>query len=107
MNISTVPGGFRVDETLRHYGVTVPTGFEFDGASVPWAVSWIIPRMSYEVAEAAAVHDYLYRNHSRSRFMADAIFRQILRDFDVPLWRRWLAWAGVRLFGGKPWKESK
>ena len=51
---------YRVAKTYTAFGVDVPAGFEFDGASVPRLFWWLLPPLSGESAEAAALHDYLY-----------------------------------------------
>jgi len=53
------------------------------------------------------VHDYLYATRGLdgrySRAQADAIFRRALGELAVPLWKRTLLWAAVRLGGAGGW----
>lgn len=53
------------------------------------------------------MHDYLYATRGLdgrySRAGADAIFRQALAALGVPLWKRTLLWAAVRLGGADGW----
>ena len=53
------------------------------------------------------VHDYLYATKGLggrySRAQADGIFRQALGALGVPLWKRTLLWAAVRVGGGGGW----
>lgn len=79
---------------------TVPIGFTTDYASVPWWAQSLIPRTGTH-QRAAVLHDYLCRRQGSSsapvpRRDADGVFRRVLREAGVPLWRRWLMWAGVR-----------
>lgn len=84
--------------------ITVPAGFETDLASVPrffWR--WFPPAGDY--AAAAVVHDWFYRHPSGiSRFLADAIFRDLMAALGVPAWKRWLMWAAVRLNSWRYWQ---
>jgi hypothetical protein len=58
-------------------------------------------------AKAAVVHDYLYASLGLggrySRAQADGIFREALRALGVPLWKRTLLWAAVRVGGAGGW----
>lgn len=83
--------------------ITVPAGFVTDLATVP-RVLWPLMAPSGQHQLAAIVHDYLYQCVGAvSRFLADAIFRDLMSHLDVPLWRRVLAYYAVRAFGGRHW----
>ena len=60
-----------------------------------------------DAGKAAVVHDYLYATRGLdgrySRAQADAIFRRALGELAVPLWKRTLLWAAVRLGGAGGW----
>ncbi len=77
--------------------LVVPAGFKSDLASTPRAVWWLVPPDG-KWTEPAVVHDYLYSQRKCSRWVADALFRQALRDVGVGWWLRWLIWLAVRLF---------
>lgn len=82
--------------------ITVPAGFVTDFASVPR-----IP-IVYELAgdtssEASVIHDYAYTKHFCLRAQADAVFYEASAITGVPLWRRFIMWLGVRLFGWSHW----
>lgn len=87
--------------------VIVPWGFLSDGASVPRAF-WrlVFPKGDEKALRAAFVHDFLYRRHPEgwTRAEADQLFYELLLKDGVPQWRAWLAYQGVRLFGGLAWK---
>lgn len=89
----------------------VPRGFVTDFASVPrffWRV--LPPNGPYRVA--AIVHDFLYTT-SCDRFLADAIFRDLMKRTGVVMWKRIVMYYAVRVFGGvgrkssKRWREEK
>lgn len=75
---------------------TVPIGFVTDFASVPR-----IPGAYYLAGntahKAAVVHDFLCRTKLVSRLMADEVFLEAMKDQQVPAWRRWLMFLGVRI----------
>lgn len=79
--------------------IIVPRGFQTDLASVPrLPVLWLLAGGSAN--SAAVVHDYLYRSKMVSRAIADDIFFEIMEATGVPLWRCWLMFGAVRVFGG-------
>lgn len=85
--------------------VTVPKGFVTDFASVPrLPVVWYLAGGTDQ--EAAVVHDFLYHSHTIARAQADAVLREASAVNGQPWWRRNLMWAGVRLFGGKPYADD-
>ena len=98
---------FTLLEELRWGGITVPAGFESDGASVPrffWRL--VFPPGDSQALRAAIIHDYIYRKQPEGwgREEADRLFCDILVADGVPKWRARLAYRGVRLFGERSWK---
>jgi len=82
------------DETF-----SVPAGFTTDFASVPQALTWLVPRYG-RYTKAAILHDYLWGLCREGRFAwadADGLLRRAMRELDVPFLRRWLMWGAVRL----------
>ena len=94
---------------IHHGGLTVPVGFESDGASVP-RIFWplVFPRDDLAAMYGAIVHDYIYRVHPKgwSRRDADESFQYLLERGDVPPFRAQLAYWGVRFFGGLAWNAG-
>lgn len=93
-------------ETLRpliyHGSVedfVVPEREGTDFASVPQIFVWFLPRYG-RYTKAAILHDYLWRvavpRGQIDRLQADGIFRQAMRELEVPFLRRWIMWAAVR-----------
>lgn len=79
---------------------TVPAGEVTDLASVPRALTALIPRYG-AYTRAAVLHDYLCARVRMgvpvvSRCDADGLFRRVLRESDVVLPLRWAMWAAVR-----------
>lgn len=106
--------------------ILIPSGFRYDGASVPRFLWAIIDPL--DLSEAAPlVHDYLYRNAgldvpvyvlaadsktvipcSEMRFskeFADDMFRDIMNRWDVTPWKEHAAFYGVKYFAGFAWRE--
>lgn len=80
--------------------ITVPAGFEYDGASVPWWIPVAYTALREAAEKAAAVHDWLYRHPEFcSRAEADAVFREALEADGVGWFARNMAWLGVRAGG--------
>lgn len=98
---------FTLLEPLQYGAITVPAGFESDGASVPrffWRL--VFPPGDSQALRAAIIHDWIYRRHPAgwSRKEADELFRSLLVADGVPKWRARLAHRGVRLFGRSSWE---
>jgi len=97
--------------------ITVPSGFEFDLASVPRAIWWLISPFDLSIA-APLVHDFLYRHggappqgaiippRTYARKEADLLFRAIMKEEGVWWWRRAAAYRAVRWFGGAAWRKE-
>lgn len=86
--------------------IIVPTGFVTDFASVPRSVPLVYDLTGGEANRPAVIHDYLYVSHEVDRATADAVFREAMAVDGQPWWRRTLMWAGVRVFGGKPYESD-
>jgi len=99
--ILTAPLIYRSDVAMETF--IVPPGFQTDLASVPrLPVVYMLTGDTSD--EAAVVHDFLYSTQKVTRATADAVLREASAVTGVPAWRRWMMWAGVRLFGGSHWK---
>ena len=87
----------RIEEQPEGTMVIMPLDFVTDLATVPrLPLAWLI---AGGVANRAAVlHDWLYFRRYRRQW-ADAVFYAAMREEGVSLWRRWIMWASVRLFG--------
>ena len=100
---------YTLQRPLQFEGLFVPAGFRSDGASVPrffWRV--VFPPGDALALRAAILHDYVYRTHPEgwSRADADRLFLAVMILDGVPVRRALMAWAGVRIGGGKAWEEG-
>jgi hypothetical protein len=77
--------------------VRVFEGFETDLASIPRWLWWLFPHD--ECAEAAVVHDWLYRHTDLDRQFCDSVFRLVMRLTGKPYLMRLSFYLGVRLGG--------
>lgn len=88
---------------------TVPAGFETDFASIPRLFWTFVGHPAGQYAQAAVLHDWLYRTKAAPRAEADRIFREAMGVLEVPAWQRWAMWAAVRVGGsgayGRPTGE--
>uniref|UniRef100_A0A6M3KWM3 DUF1353 domain-containing protein n=1 Tax=viral metagenome TaxID=1070528 RepID=A0A6M3KWM3_9ZZZZ len=77
--------------------VWVPAGFRTDLCSTPRLVWILIPPWMGE--KAGVIHDWMYRQGTHDRRVADAIYCQALRELGIDPIRRIFMWAAVRVFG--------
>lgn len=101
---------YRLKENFIAFGVKIPKGFVFDGASVPRALWWFMPPMGTEADRAVVVHDWLYATHQVGtqecdRKFADKIFYELMIMDGVPKWKAKTIYNAVRLFGGSNWDK--
>ena len=92
-----------------HNRVEVPRGFVSDGASIP-RLLWPIlgPPIGDLHLIPAIVHDWLCvqaRTYTQ-RVLADAVFFALLKDYQVPYWKRALLYLGVRWYGRLVWRPA-
>lgn len=83
----------------------VPKGFEFDGASVPFPLTVLVPQSHSLYLAAAALHDWLYQNERDrlTREQADWIFREAMMVLGVNWVWAGLMWRAVRAGGWAVW----
>lgn len=100
---------YRLLEPLTYENLTVPEGFESDGASVPrffWRI--VFPPGDNRALRAAFLHDYIYRTHPAgwTKAAADELFRKLLIEDGISRNSANMAYWGVRLFGGSSWEAG-
>ncbi len=89
------------------FELRIPAGFKTDLASIP-RLLWAIFPPTGKNMRAAIVHDYCYRQRVPfSRFLADAVFREIMIRDGVPAWRRMAMYYAVRAFGWLWWSKGE
>lgn len=85
--------------------IQVNKGFDFDGASIPQSLWWIVGSpMTGGYQRAACLHDALYASEYFPREVCDALFLEAMTSDGVPRFRRLSMYYAVRMFGGQVWK---
>lgn len=113
---------WRLEQPYSYSGdnhtITVPALFEFDLASIPRALWWLIGPFDLSIA-APLIHDFLYRYQGQpptgsivpprtyKRKEADQLFRAMMKEEGVWWWRRAAAYRVVRLVGGIAWAKGQ
>ena len=92
------------------FRVTVPQGFVSDGASIP-RLLWPLlgPPIGSRHLIPAIVHDWLcvQAKTYNDRVLADAVFFKMLKEFQVPWWKRTAMFLGVRFYGRFVWRVDR
>ena len=108
MKVEIVRGGkkilFKLLEPVTVHGYEVPEGFITDFASVPRSLWNVLPPLGRH-NEAALLHDWLYDNRIGTRAEADKIFLNVMLQCNVKYHTALIMWLGVRLGGGKWWRD--
>ena len=88
------------------YKITVKSGFDFDGASIPQAL-WSVygNPLSGKFRIAALVHDALYASENLPRDIADAIFLDLMKQHEVGYIKRQTMYYAVRSAGWYVWNR--
>lgn len=86
--------------------ITAPLGFVTDFASVP-RVPFIFDVLGDIAHRSAVIHDYLYFTGEVSRYKADRALLEAMGLDDIPAWKRWQIFIGVRIGGWKAWNEHR
>jgi hypothetical protein len=96
---------YRIVVSGREY--IIKAGFEYDGASVPTPVKWLLSEAAI-MSIAALLHDHLYYTALVSKEEADAIFHEVLKDIDqVRAFDCQVMWYALILFGQAAWDEHR
>lgn len=106
LELDIIDGSWATSRPLRYdigfkgsdWTIEVPTGFKTDLATVPRPLWSILPRDDPRYAPAAVLHDYLCTRTGFSRFLADAIFLEAMTVLGVGRIRRFIMYAGVRIY---------
>ena len=106
---------WRVDEQFDyHVGckdsdevIHIKKGTITDGASIPKFAWIIVGHPLEEYAQAAVLHDEMYRTHMYARIRCDAILYEAMGVLKVAKWKRITMHQAVRRFGWISWKNRK
>lgn len=91
--------------------LVVPAGIKSDLASVPRIFTPLVSRTELGFA-APLVHDWIYRQSGIliegywTRKQTDRLFCRIMRNEEVPRWKRRMAYKSVRALGWYRWGKK-
>ena len=100
--------------TRDGWRIVVPAGFVTDYASIPRALTFIIPpRGKYN--RPAIIHDFLYQTAPDddvsglvcTQARADSIMREACENVDNRLTQRWAIYLGLRAGGWVAWRRYR
>nr|DAT37717.1 MAG TPA: Protein of unknown function (DUF1353) [Caudoviricetes sp.] len=102
---------FEVAEDYTFENITIPKGYQTNGANIPRIFWSLFPPNSPEYLSAALIHDYMYDlamgtydNPLGITFKyADKKFYENLLELNVPKWKAWLFYKSVRLYSKIRW----
>ena len=72
--ISTEPARYEDDK----YIITVEAGFDFDYASTPWWIRWLLPKSGQKYDRGSFFHDALYAAQALPKDESDNVFLAIM-----------------------------
>ncbi len=93
---------FRYQSDIAGQMFTAPIGFFTDFASVP-RIGVVYAMLGDTAHEPAVIHDWLYYSAIVTRDVADKVFLEAMGVIDLPIWRRWPIYCGVRIGGWYAW----
>lgn len=86
--------------------ITVPALFYTDFASVP-RLGVIYAMLGDMAHEPAVVHDWLYYSAFTPRDVADKVLLEAMGVINIPWWRKWPIYWGVRAGGWASWNAHR
>lgn len=87
--------------------VTVPVGFYTDFASIPRWMPAMYALLGDTAHEPAVIHDWLYYSAVTTREVADEVLLEAMKVWDMPPWRYWPIYWGVRMGGWYAWDAHR
>ena len=89
------------------YIITVKSGFNTDGASIPKAF-WSVLSSPFDGAltYGAVIHDGLYTKMQLPRKECDKLLREMAIEKGYNKIKTFLVYCAVRMFGGSHWKKD-
>ena len=87
--------------------IWVPSGFRYDGASIPPA-AWQVIHTPFNpmVMVPAVAHDWIYYNHQVGKDKADEILQVLLEENGVSSTKSWIIFQAVQVAGGPYWEND-
>jgi len=93
-------------ESIVNQLIVVPVGFETDLGSIPQFLQGIFPKDG-KALFAYVLHDYLYKTGMFTRAESDDMLKEAMKSLNVVWWRVFFVRKGLKVGGGKAWKEHR
>ncbi len=100
------PGQWIVVEHFAYMGINVDIGQLTDGASIPWILRPLL-KVGGKLFAPSVLHDTGYRLGLFTKPVIDNIYRSAMIENNVPGWKVWVIYNGVKLFGNSSYKGIK
>lgn len=100
------PRHWKLLDDFNYREITVPSGFTFDGASIPLGLRWLFPHGGAKFA-AACLHDYCYQTGIVDRITSDKYFLEVMLENGVNKWKAKAMYLGVRSGGWVTWNKYR
>lgn len=97
---------FRYQSDVAGKTFNAAVGFYTDFASVP-RIGIIYAMLGDTAHEPAVIHDWLYYGAFVPRDVADKVLLEAMAVINLPFWRRWPIYAGVRIGGWYAWNDHR
>lgn len=89
------------------YIIIIKKGFDFDFASIPWFIEWLLPKNGVKYDRSSCLHDGLFASNLLPFEECNSIFKEAsLEDRVNPTIANIMYWA-VSLFGQSAYKSSE
>lgn len=95
------------DENNKLCEITVPAGFESDGASIPRIFWSVASPWTGRYVKAAWLHDYLYKTGLVSKLVADVIFLEAMLICDTSYVKAHGMYLAVKFGGHAAWNACR
>ena len=79
--------------------LVIKQGFKTDFASVPRFAWFFVPPADGFYRQPAVLHDWMYVKAYKTKKYADKTFLKFMEKMGVPLFKRYVMYFAVRLFG--------
>jgi hypothetical protein len=101
---------FQLEKPLIYDAITADTGFKTNFASIPKIFLWYIDITDPVIRDIAVIHDLLYVTKGLdgiyTRYQADKILREGMRELGADKHKAYLAYLGVRIAGWVHWGDA-
>lgn len=98
MVVDKIGARYKTNRNLSLCGITIPEGFDSDGATIPKCFRRIFDKEEYKYLIPAILHDYMYANQM-GFLRSNVCFYKAMRIYKVYPVTRIAFFSAVSLFG--------